>query len=605
MCGHGKVGGGAWRIVKKARQRTYRSEMDENAARIRLPQLAIIVSFIAVFCFISFTATLQKSLTFDEPLHLYAGYSYIEWRDFRVNPEHPPLVKALAALPLLTLRLSTGGITQAQRDRVQVNKDYSWELANQFIYENRDNRKFLLYPKMIMIGLACVLGLVVFLWAQELYGLNAALAALAMYSLDPNILAHSSIIHTDVPFALFFLAGTYFFWRLLNRFTWIGLLGTSVCFALSSITKFSFLVIAPVWILLATIHIFSFRSTQDRKDGLGAMERRIQKAILALLILVTVLGATYLSIRGIYGFQLNAVAQQQDRWPIGELTANAPWIARFWLVSTKHSFLPEAWLYGLADAVKLFDRHSYLLGEISAHGFWLYFPVAFAVKTPVPILILSAMGLTLICIRRRVCLADLFVLAPAVIFFSFAVCSRLNIGLRHILPVYPFLFVWLGGVTSAFWNMRNNIGRCGVLVLGLWLVLCSLRVYPDYLTFFNELAGGPKNGYRYLVDSNLDWGQDLKGLKRWMDNHKVGNIRLAYFGTMDPAFYDIKAIPEPGSLSFLWRNGQQTAPLPPYIAISRTYLAGLYLPRRDTYAAFRNRSPVASIGNSILIYRLD
>jgi hypothetical protein len=209
------------------------------------------------------------------------------------------------------------------------------------------------------------------------------------------------------------------------------------------------------------------------------------------------------------------------------------------------------------------------------------------------------------CIRRRICLADLFVLAPAVIFFCFAVCSRLNIGLRHILPVYPFLFIWLGGVTSAIWNIKNNVGRCGILFLGLWFVFSSVCVYPDYLSFFNELAGGPKNGYRYLVDSNLDWGQDLKGLKSWMDDHKVSNIRLAYFGTMDPAFYRIKAIPEPGSLSFLWMNGEQPVALSPYIAISRTYLAGLYLPRPEIYAAFRSRSPVTSIGNSILIYRLD
>jgi hypothetical protein len=579
--------------------------MDHGARGFRLGHAAVAGLFILVFAFISFSAILQKSLTFDEPLHLYAGYSYLKWGDFRINTEHPPLVKILAALPLMAVELKTGEITQAQRDLIQLNKDYGWELANQFIYANRDNQHFLLYPKLVMIGLAALLGLFVFLWARDIYGLHAAFAALVLYCLDPNILAHSSIIHTDLPFALFFFAGTYFFWLLLNGFRWMRLFAACLCFALSSITKFSFLVITPVWLMLGAIHLFSFQSLQTAVGSPSGISLRWQKASLVGIILAAALTMDYFFIRGLYQFGLNAVAQHNEHWSVDHLMIKNTWIEKAWLINLKYALLPQAWLYGLADTLTLFDRSSYLYGEVSKHGFWLYFPVAFALKTPLPTLALSAVGLMLIIVRRRVSLADIFVLVPAMIFFGVAVCSRLNIGLRHILPIYPFLFVWLGGVASAIWKDGKEIGRCSVLLLGFWLMLSSVRNYPDYLAFFNELAGGPKNGHVFLVDSNLDWGQDLKGLKTWMDRYKIDNIRLAYFGTMNPAFYGINAVPAPGSLSFLWKIGEEDAVVSPYIAISATYLAGLYLPRPDTYVAFRNKRPVASIGNSILIYRLD
>jgi hypothetical protein len=194
---------------------------------------------------------------------------------------------------------------------------------------------------------------------------------------------------------------------------------------------------------------------------------------------------------------------------------------------------------------------------------------------------------------------------PIIAFFFVAVCSGLNIGLRHILPIYPFLFVWLGGVASTIWERSSRIGRWGVLLFASWLVFSSVRTYPDYVAFFNELAGGPANGHKFLVDSNLDWGQELKGLKRWIDDNRMGKINFAYFGTMDPSYYGINAVPAAGSITLFWRGGKDNSPTSPYIAISQTYLAGLYLAKKDTYAMFRGRTPVASIGHSILIYRTD
>jgi hypothetical protein len=576
-----------------------------NGKSARLTCTIIVALFLCIFYVIALTAAIQKSPTYDEPVHLFAGYAYLKWGDFRINPEHPPLAKVLAALPLLTLDINTTGITKAQRDLVQRHKEYGWVLADRFFMSNGNAERLFFYTRLVMIGLAAILGIFVFLWARELFGLTAGIVALALYCFDPNILAHSSLVHTDIPFALFFFAGTYFFWQTSSRFAWVNLVCTGVLFALAAITKFSFLIVLPVWAVLGIIRAFSSQPQQSQITSPEVVDRPLSKLVLLLIVLATALIFAYLVLWTAYGFRFDAVAQQRGQMQTDRLVAVESWLNNLLAVNSKHFVLPEAWIYGFVDAFKKFDRPSYLLGEISAHGSWLYFPVAFAVKTSLPTLLLFGIALTLVVTRRQFSRDDLFLVIPIIAFFFVAVCSGLNIGLRHILPIYPFLFVWLGGVTSTIWERGRRMGRWGVFLLGLWLVFSSLRTYPDYLAFFNEMAGGPANGHKFLVDSNLDWGQDLKGLKRWIGDNRIGKINFAYFGTMDPSYYGINAVPAAGSITLFWRGGKDNSPISPYIAISQTYLAGLYLAKKDTYATFRDRTPVANIGHSILIYRTD
>jgi hypothetical protein len=563
----------------------------------------MVALFLVVFYLISSTAALQKSPTYDEPVHLFAGYSYLKWGDFRVNPEHPPLAKILAALPLLALEVDTASVTRAQRDFVQQRKDYGWILADRFFMSNDDAESLFFYAKLVMIGLAAVLGIFVFLWARALFGLTAGIVALVLYSFDPNILAHSSIVHTDVPFALCFLAGTYFFWRTSNRFTWINLLCTALFFALSSITKFSFIVILPVWAVLGIVRVFSSEPQQSQITSPEVVDRASSKLVLLAIVLATAVIVAYVIIWTAYGFRFDAVAQQRGQMPVGRLLSKESWLSPLLVLNSKYFALPEAWVYGLLDTFKDLDRSSYLFGEISNDGSWLYFPIAFTVKTPLPTLLLIVAALGLLLFRPRAHKSEIFLLVPVFIFFSIAVWSGLNIGVRHILPIYPFLFVWLGGTVKTIWVGENRAARFSTPFIGIWLLASCLKTYPDYLAFFNELAGGPENGRRVLVDSNLDWGQDLKGLKLWMDDHKLKKIEFAYFGTVDPSYYGINAVPAPGSITQFWRGGKDKSPTSPYIAISATYLAGLYLAQRDTYVSFRGKKPIGSIGHSILVYR--
>jgi hypothetical protein len=578
---------------------------DKAGVGFQIGRALIAACFLAFFTVVSLAASWQTSPTFDEPLHLYAGYSYLTWSDFRVNPEHPALVKALAALPFIGAQLKSADITRAQRDRVERDKDYSWQLAGQFIFANRENQRLFFYPKVIMIGLAAILGIVVFLWARDIYGWPAGVAALAIYCLDPNTVAHSSLIHTDLPFTLFFAAGTYLLWHMFTRPTVAGLLATSLCFALSSVTKFSFLAILPIWGVLGLVHGCSSQPRQAARCCFRWLPQPSRRWVWVAIVTVSAALAAYIMIWTVYGFRFDAVAQEHMGTAGHSLMRPEKDFGGLRIVNSRYSIVPDAWLYGLVDALESFHRGSYLLGQISDHGSWFYFPVAVAVKTPLPTLVLLVVGLLSFLFSRRLRRAELFLVIPVIIFFSAAVAGRLNIGVRHILPIYPFLFVWLGGVAFSIWRTRGQLGRWGVMLLGSWLVFSSLSVHPNYIAFFNELARGPANGHRFLVDSNLDWGQDLKGLKAWMDENKVSRIRLAYFGTMDPAFYGIDAVPAPGSLSFLWRAGQENTPVSPYIAISATHLAGLYLAEPGTYASFRNKTPVASIGHSIMVFRDD
>ncbi len=565
----------------------------------------LLAALLLIFMGITLTAALQKSLTFDEPLHLYAGYSYLEWGDYRVNPEHPPLAKVIAALPLFALGVSPAHITRTQRDSVQRNDDYGWVLADQWIFANRQIEDVLLYPKLMMVGLAGILGVFIFVWARNIYGAQSAFATLVLYCFDPNIIAHAANIHTDVPFTLFFFASTYFFWRTLNRVTWLNLFLTAVLFAFAAITKFSFVVIIPIWFVLGFIRALWPEPLTSRITLPQCVTGFWRKFGLCMVVLLITFIITYLVIWLAYGVRFDAVADQQGRMSIFRLVSKDVWLSAFATFNDHYCLLPEAWVYGLFSAFRAFKRPSYLLGQILDHGSWIYFPVAFAVKTPLATLAIIVMGLVVFFRRSTTRLPEFFLLVPIVAFFSAAAWSGLNIGLRHILPVYPFLFVWLGGVSAKIWLGTSRFGRCGLLLLLLWLVASSLKTYPNYMAFFNEMVGGPKNGSRILLDSNLDWGQELKGLKRWMDDRKIQKIRLAYFGSMDPWYYGINAVPAPGTIIFNWRGDKDDSPTSPYIAISATYLAGLYLRPNDPYLSFRSKTPVASIGNSILVFHTD
>ncbi len=557
-----------------------------------------------LFFLLSLGAVRHKSPTFDETLHLFAGYSNLRWGDFGINPEHPPLAKIVAALPLLTLHLNEQGLEKNERDRSLMERGHAWELANRLLFLNNDAETIFLHAKVVMILLATGLGVAVFVWARELYGLGAATLALFFYCCDPNILGHSAIVHTDVPFALVFFVATYFYWHSLNEFSWAHLFLTALFFALAAITKFTFVVVLPIWLVLGVVRVFARNPQRSKITEPEWVNTRRGKVTLLIIILATVVLAGYLTIWLTYGLRFDAAPYPRGQLPSLSAAAHNPWLESVVRFASEYLFLPNSWIFGITDAFRSLDRPAYLMGEIAKQGFWLYFPIAFLVKTPLPTLILVLTGIVYMPFSKDRKNASIFLIVPIGVYFFTAMWSHINIGIRHLLPIYPFLFVWLSGYAASLWQSGNRSVKLGMVGLVIWLFASTVRSYPDYLAFFNEMVGGAKNGHKFLVDSNLDWGQDLKGLKVWMEQNKVDKIQLAYFGTANPSYYAIDADYLPGTLFSQVAAKSNTHRKASHIAISATYLMGYNLLDPNTYKVFRQRTPVAIIGHSIWVYKL-
>ena len=564
--------------------------------------------FIVLFGAVAFTSSTYNSPTYDESVHLFAGYSYLKWGDFRANTEHPPLAKVLAALPLLALDIKEPSRSNPYWELIPKQRDYSWMMANQMLFSDNDAETLFSYAKLPMIALGIVLGVFVYLWASEFFGLPAAGAAFFLYGLDPNILAHSPIVHTDIPFATFSFISTYFFCRGLQRWTWSIFFLTAVFFGLAMISKQAFLTIFPVWGVLALVKIFLSGPQECHFGEPRTVSNRWGKAALFLAVIGGCLITAYLFIWAAYGFRFDALSPGQSHSiSLTEVIPGNPFLHALVSSVYKYHLFPEAWTQGFIYHVESLRRPAYLLGQVSESGFWLYFPVAFAVKTPLPALLLFLVAIGMRVFKRKIRMAEIYLLVPIVVYFLVAVCSRINIGMRHLLPIYPFLFVLLGGTAAELWKEGQWYKRSGLILLGFWYLGSSFQAYPHYLAFFNELAGGAKNGYKVLTDSSLDWGQDLKGLKRWMDQNGVKKIRLAYFGTADPSYYGIDAVYLPGSVMASPRPQSQDPEAPRYLAVSVTYIYGVHsgAPLGGAYRALRSKQPVASIGHTILVYRLE
>jgi tetratricopeptide (TPR) repeat protein len=577
----------------------------------KLLSTGVLVIFVVSFGLLTITSFQQKSPTVDEPVHLLSGYASLKWGDFRANPEHPPLAKALAAIPLLFFDIKDPRPSVPEWDLIPAKGPTELRTvsaAAQMLFVDNDAEKLFFYAKLMMIALAILLGLFVYKWSKEVFGLGGAVVALFIYALDPNILAHAQLVHSDLPFTAFFFIGSYYFCRILSCLNIPNLIFAAVFFGLAAITKFAYAAMFLVWAILGLVKVCSAQPLVVNFGKVNPIYSKSGKTKLLAFVFASVLITAYVFIWAGYGFGFHAIPGGKIRLPIEQETSQLAHLQTLASFITQYRLFPEAWLYGQLYVFNRLSRTAYLFGHISG-GSWLYFPVAFAVKTPVTTVILVFAVPALLVFSRRWREASLLLL-PAAAYFSLAVCSGINIGLRHILPVYPFLFVLCGGVAVWLWETRRLTLRGGLVILAAWHFLSAVRIFPDYLAFFNELAGGARNGHKILLDSNLDWGQDLKGLKRWMDSKGVRKIQFLYFGFHDaraPRYYGIDAIYLPGSWVVDADIADEGLPLPSFIAISANHLYEYILPRGEKALAksLRRTEPVASIGYSIFVYDMN
>ncbi|HUK91681.1 MAG TPA: phospholipid carrier-dependent glycosyltransferase, partial [Blastocatellia bacterium] len=513
----------------------------------------------------------NKSATLDEQNHIARGLALLRTGDTRMNLIHPPLINVISALPLF-------------RDKgVKLPlDDISWKIGDyngfgvQFMWVVNDNGPAIVsrarVPVMI---LSVLLGALIFIWTFQLAGPMPAILALSFYCFDPNILANGALATNDLGMAFFTCLAAYAFWQLLSRPGWLraSLAGAALGLALTAKFSAIFLVAALPAIALG---VWLATPKQDR-----AFPRPKHLALLAAVLL----GSAFIALWAAYGFQIHY----------------APF--------TGFPVPAQAYLDGLdvSRASVFGDTPAFLLGSYSRTGWWCYFPIAFLVKTPLPALILIA-GSIIFAFIERAWNPIAILLTPVVIYFALAISSPLNIGYRHLLPILPFLFVFAGRF-AIFKGSRFRWIQFTPILLAAWLIAGTIRTYPNYLTYFNEAAGGPSGGARILADSNLDWGQDLPGLREYMTREKIDSIRLSYFGSAHPEAYGISNFDPLPSYPYNYHGVEKKVselshPPPGVYAISVTNLQGVFFKDHDLYKWFRDRAADAVIGHTIYVYRV-
>ena len=568
----------------------------------------VLIVFGAVFLALVVGSYRRESATIDEPHHLVHGYAALRLHDYRIDPEHPPLVWMWAALPLLTMpevHLDTSSVSWRIGDR--------WGVGHDFLFKDNDADRVLYRARFMIALLGMLLGVLVFFWARELFGFWPAVFALGLYCTEPNLLAHSGLVTNDVGVTCCIFGAVYFAWRLARQFNIGNLIGLSVFFALALVSKYSAALLVPILSVLLFARAVSSEPWPWNIGRQKLLAARGAKVLSATLALGLALGVAYVALWTVYGFRyvptppgggIFVMENKAYRWPL--LAQVTRWI-------DERHLLPNASAQGFAlAAARLSGRQSYLCGQTSTEGWWYYFPVAILIKTPIALLLLAFAGLALCAVRWKTAGRDaLFVLGPPGLYLGTAMASPLNIGLRHVLTIYPFILLLAG------WAIAALLSESETPVRRLWrkAVLGSLclvqlvelaTIYPYCLAFFNASVGGARHGSEYLVDSNLDWGQGLKLLGRWMKDHQVHHVNLSYFGNGDPAYYGIAYTPLPGQ-SFLPGEPISAIRLPGYVAISATNLRGAYLNdfERNLYAPLRERKPVAVLGHSLYIYWVE
>jgi hypothetical protein len=556
----------------------------------------VLVTFAIAFSTLSVVRYTQKSATWDEPIHLTAGYMALVHGDYRVDTSHPPFVRMWSALPLLALN-PAGGDPAAIDDTPPLewfNEGYRF--AHQFLYRDNDADRLLNAARFMVVILGVLLGILIFSWLYEWLGFLPAVIALAFYTLEPNLSAHAALVTTDFGIACFMFGAIYFLWRACRRFTAWNISGVLLFTALAATTKFSAIVLAPVVIILLGIAVLQSSEVSIRRAA----------AVVALLAVTTVA-----AIWAAYGFR--HAPSETAAWTLHVQDTmfgqRAPLLSNLVAWADNRRLLPNAFLQGfLFNHTSVQGWPSYLAGSHSTSGWWYYFPYAFALKTPVALLVLFGTGLVLYVRKRRELgpMSEAFVVIPASVYLAVAMYSGINIGVRHILPVYPFALLIAAAGVKHLIALRTRTARVGLAGLAVVWIVEFTHVYPDNLAFFNVLGGGPQRGFRHLADSNVGWGGNLKLLKRWMDDAGVSHINLAYFGSADPTYYGIDATYLPGSPTFTV-DFVRRPQLPGYVAISSTVLAGPYLePRwRLFYSGFWDDLPVTVIGKSIRVYWVD
>ena len=537
--------------------------------------IVVVLVILAVHIGLALSAASRKSVTFDELSYLATGYSYWHTGDYRLQPESGNLPQRWAAIPLLFSNVKYPTLEQP-----------AWwfsagpVMAMQFFYDQGNDVDMMLWRgRCMMVVLSALLGLSIFFWSRHLFGTAGAVISLTVFALSPTFLANGPLVVSDVALSFGVMVFLGCLWISMHWFSRLTLMASGIALGVLLVTKMSAVVVFPLAAALWALrewrrkplvihdgHATSVQSFDERLRYWGIS--LLSHALVALLVMWT-----------FYGFQGRTFRHAKPgrdvigkAYQIRGIEEEGILGAAVKLTSTLH-VVPQPYLQGFSKIVRRTKtRRAFLNGEYRRTGWKSFFPYCFLHKTPWPIFVLiaAAVGTQLWktqkrpiaegendhestnteCERnslRRMAYHGAPLWAFFVLYWMIAITSNINIGHRHLMPTYPILFVFLGAVGYWFrpWRWMATVPTLAILA---WLSVETLTAWPHYLAYYNPSAGGPSNAYRHLVDSSLDWGQDLRGLKRWLDDEATrqnkqdisNRVYISYFGTGKRAYYGIE-----------------------------------------------------------------
>ena len=658
-----------------------------------------------------FTSAWNDSLIVDELAHIPASYSYLAEKDMRLNPEHPPLMKDLAAIPLVFLNLNFPTDTKAWQQDING----QWDMGTAFIYRAGNNpEEIIRWARLPMMLLAILFGFFLYRWARLRFGSLTALLALMFFVFSPTFIAHSRYVTTDLAAAFGFFIGIASFVNFLENPSRKNLIIAGLAFGVAQLLKFSLFLLVPVYGIVALLLILVHQEhTLNKKKRFSTKELLLQKLRFGAKLVGNII------LIGLIGFILVWVVYIWHVWDypaerqLADATHNLSTFGKRWLVDSdlwliRHESTRAIGQYmlGLLMVIQRAagGNTTYFLGEVNNYGWWYYFPVAYLLKEPLACHILTAFALILFLRERlriqvfaallslekytlkifivnliivvlltfarlvakidpllylisvglagivgigsllwplsywlkekylalsnwiREHVAETTMLVFIAVYWYYSMTSPLNIGVRHVLPTFPFIYILVSKqLVGWIWNVHNSnpkttfealrelyhehvefIPKYIVIAFFMfWAFAETLGVFPYYLSYYNEIGGGTREGYRYIVDSNYDWGQDMKRLKEYLDENSIDKIVLEYFGGGGTAEYYL------GDRIEGWSS--RKGPPSGYFAISATIQQGAFgepgefffgKNPEDSYPWLKQYTPIARAGTSIFIYKL-
>jgi hypothetical protein len=581
---------------------------------------------VGVAVVLAISSAWHDSIIVDEVPHIGAGYSYLVKQDMRLNPEHPPLAKDVAAIPLLFLNLKQD-VFSTKAWLTDVNGQ--WEFGRSLIFGTGNNADLIKHvAKLPMILFFILSAVLVFKWGRKLYGNTGAIIALVLFAFSPTVMAHSRFVTTDIPALFGVLLSSYFYLKWLESPTKKNLLIAGLTFGIALLCKFSTFLLVPLFGVLALAYGFS-----HNEKGLR-LKAAVKTFLLSIVIMIVGFVVIVWPVYYFHTHNYPIERQQNDTKQLLSSYGNRLFADPVVWASGK-PVIRAAAEYGLGlllvNQRVLGGNTTYFLGDVSRFGWRKYFPIVYFIKEP-----LAWWGLVLVAllylswqVRRRSDgspeakpsflkrhFHEFAMLVWLAIYWGISVKGTLNIGVRHLLPTYPFVILLVSGQLSRIIERvsiesRRALAWLMFVLAGLigWYVYESVHVYPYYLTYFNQVVGGPSGGYKYVVDSNVDWGQDLIRFSDWVKANNIPKVEFDYFGWADPYYY-LKD-------RYIWtsatkyKDGQDFKlhnQSDGWLAVSVTFLEGSQgpddMPNKINYLWLQSYTPVTVIGNSIFVYRI-